>query len=150
MTKCSCVALSLETGRLHPETLQLFDKVEKHYGIRIEYTFPDAQETTDLIRAKGLFSFYEDGHQECCRIRKVSQLIGARNTVGNNMGSSPFSSIAPISNNASADVMLSWQLTSLQEQVWHNSNIYYCLNPKPCQTVARLPSFAISMDSPPC
>jgi len=34
---------SLDTGRLNPETYRLFDKVEKHYGIRIEYTFPDAQ-----------------------------------------------------------------------------------------------------------
>jgi hypothetical protein len=25
----------------------------------------------ELVRAKGLFSFYEDGHQECCRVRKV-------------------------------------------------------------------------------
>ena len=62
---------SLDTGRLNKETYQLFDKVEKHYGIRIEYTFPDAQETMDLVRAKGMFSFYEDGHQECCRVRKV-------------------------------------------------------------------------------
>jgi 3'-phosphoadenosine 5'-phosphosulfate sulfotransferase (PAPS reductase)/FAD synthetase len=28
----------------------------------------------DLVRAKGLYSFYEDGHQECCRIRKVKPL----------------------------------------------------------------------------
>ena len=34
---------SLDTGRLNAETYRLFDKVEKHYGIRIEYTFPDAQ-----------------------------------------------------------------------------------------------------------
>ena len=46
--------------------------MEKHYGIRIEYTFPDAQETMDLVRSKGLFSFYEDGHTECCRVRKAS------------------------------------------------------------------------------
>ena len=62
---------SLDTGRLNPETYRLFDTVEKHYGIRIEYTFPDAQETMDLVREKGMFSFYEDGHQECCRVRKV-------------------------------------------------------------------------------
>lgn len=62
---------SLDTGRLNPETYQLFDAVEKHYGIRIEYTFPDAQETMELVRAKGMYSFYEDGHQECCRVRKV-------------------------------------------------------------------------------
>lgn len=34
---------SLDTGRLNAETYRLFDKVEKHYNIRIEYTFPDAQ-----------------------------------------------------------------------------------------------------------
>ena len=62
---------SLDTGRLNAETYQLFDAVEKHYGIRIEYTFPDAQETMDLVREKGMFSFYEDGHGECCRVRKV-------------------------------------------------------------------------------
>ncbi|KAG2483292.1 hypothetical protein HYH03_017839 [Edaphochlamys debaryana] len=65
---------SLDTGRLNAETYQTFDAVEKHYKIRIEYTFPDAQEVTDLVRAKGLYSFYEDGHTECCRIRKVKPL----------------------------------------------------------------------------
>jgi len=62
---------SLDTGRLNAETYQLFDAVEKHYKIRIEYTFPDAEETMELVRTKGLYSFYEDGHQECCRVRKV-------------------------------------------------------------------------------
>lgn len=70
--------LSLDTGRLNTETYQLFDAVEKHYGIRIEYTFPDAQETMDLVRSKGMFSFYEDGHQECCRVRKVRRVCSQR------------------------------------------------------------------------
>eukprot|EP00892_Ulva_mutabilis_P006785 jgi/Ulvmu1/4479/UM002_0204.1 len=65
---------SLDTGRLNPETYQLFDAVEKHYGIRIEYTFPESQEVIDLVREKGMYSFYEDGHQECCRVRKVRPL----------------------------------------------------------------------------
>ncbi|RVW46021.1 5'-adenylylsulfate reductase 3, chloroplastic [Vitis vinifera] len=65
---------SLDTGRLNPETYQFFDTVEKHYGIRIEYMFPDAVEVQGLVRSKGLFSFYEDGHQECCRVRKVRPL----------------------------------------------------------------------------
>ena len=62
---------SLDTGRLNAETYRLFDQVEKHYGIHIEYTFPDSKEVTDLVRTKGLFSFYTDGHNECCKIRKV-------------------------------------------------------------------------------
>nr|XP_023902340.1 5'-adenylylsulfate reductase 3, chloroplastic-like isoform X1 [Quercus suber]POE48196.1 5'-adenylylsulfate reductase 3, chloroplastic [Quercus suber] len=65
---------SLDTGRLNPETYQFFDTIEKHYGIQIEYMFPDAVEVQALVRSKGLFSFYEDGHQECCRIRKVRPL----------------------------------------------------------------------------
>lgn len=65
---------SLDTGRLNPETYQFFDTVEKRYGIHIEYMFPDAVEVQALVRNKGLFSFYEDGHQECCRVRKVRPL----------------------------------------------------------------------------
>ncbi|OIW13998.1 hypothetical protein TanjilG_09349 [Lupinus angustifolius] len=65
---------SLDTGRLNPETYKLFNAVEKHYGIHIEYMFPDAVEVQALVRTKGLFSFYEDGHQECCRVRKVRPL----------------------------------------------------------------------------
>ncbi|XP_058094963.1 5'-adenylylsulfate reductase 1, chloroplastic-like isoform X2 [Magnolia sinica] len=65
---------SLDTGRLNPETYRFFDDVEKRYDIRIEYMFPDAVEVQGLVRSKGLFSFYEDGHQECCRIRKVRPL----------------------------------------------------------------------------
>ena len=64
-------ACSLDTGRLNGETYKLFDEVEKRYGIRIEYTFPEAKEVMDLVRTKGLFSFYTDGHNECCKIRKV-------------------------------------------------------------------------------
>jgi len=77
MLRCrSLVVLrSLDTGRLNAETYQLFEAVEKHYGVRIEYTFPDSQETMDLVRAKGMFSFYEDGHGECCRVRKVGSPI---------------------------------------------------------------------------
>lgn len=65
---------SLDTGRLHPETYQFIDRVRKHYGITIEVMYPDAAQVEALVREKGLFSFYEDGHKECCDIRKVAPL----------------------------------------------------------------------------
>ena len=65
---------SLDTGRLHAETYRLFQAVEERYRIRIEYCFPDAAQVQGLVRAKGLFSFYQDGHKECCDIRKVNPL----------------------------------------------------------------------------
>lgn len=65
---------SLDTGRLHPETYQFIDRVRKHYGITIDVMYPDAAQVEALVSAKGLFSFYEDGHKECCGIRKVAPL----------------------------------------------------------------------------
>ena len=65
---------SLDTGRLNPETYQLFDDVEKHFDVKIEFTFPDEDAVTKLVNDKGMFSFYEDGHKECCGVRKVQPL----------------------------------------------------------------------------
>jgi phosphoadenylyl-sulfate reductase (thioredoxin) len=65
---------SLDTGRLHPETYRFFAAVEAHYELRIEYCFPRADAVESLVRKKGLFSFFEDGHKECCAIRKVAPL----------------------------------------------------------------------------
>ncbi len=64
----------LDTGRLHPETYRLIDKVRKHYGIEVELMAPETQALQAFVRKKGLFSFYEDGHQECCAVRKVEPL----------------------------------------------------------------------------
>jgi len=65
---------SLDTGRLHAETYQFIEKVREHYGIAIEAMSPDAHAVQRLVREKGLFSFYRDGHGECCGIRKVEPL----------------------------------------------------------------------------
>lgn len=65
---------SLDTGRLHSETYQFIERVRKHYGITIDVMYPDAAQVEALVREKGLFSFYEDGHKECCDIRKVAPL----------------------------------------------------------------------------
>jgi phosphoadenosine phosphosulfate reductase len=65
---------SLDTGRLHPETYQFLDKVREHYGIAIEAYFPKPDAVERLVREKGMFSFYRDGHKECCDIRKVEPL----------------------------------------------------------------------------
>lgn len=69
--------LTLDTGRLHAETYRFFDRVRSHFGIEIEVWFPDAVRVEELVRKKGLFSFYEDGHEECCSIRKVGPLARA-------------------------------------------------------------------------
>lgn len=64
----------LDTGRLHAETYRLIEAVRKKYPIQLEVLSPDASAVDALVRQKGLFSFYEDGHSECCGIRKVQAL----------------------------------------------------------------------------
>jgi len=66
--------ISLDTGRLHPETYRFIEKVRQHYGIEIELLTPDYRQLDALVKSKGLYSFYEDGHGECCGIRKVEPL----------------------------------------------------------------------------
>jgi phosphoadenosine phosphosulfate reductase len=66
--------LTLDTGRLHPETYRFLDKVRAHYGIEIRVLFPDAVRVEDLVRRKGLYSFYAESHRECCAIRKLEPL----------------------------------------------------------------------------
>ena len=65
---------SLDTGRLHPQTYRFIEQVREHYGVRIDLLAPDASDVQDLVARKGLFSFYRDGHQECCSIRKIKPL----------------------------------------------------------------------------
>jgi phosphoadenosine phosphosulfate reductase len=65
---------TLDTGRLHPETYRLIDTVRERYPIRLEILFPDYAALERLVNEKGLFSFYKDGHTECCGIRKVEPL----------------------------------------------------------------------------
>jgi phosphoadenosine phosphosulfate reductase len=64
----------LDTGRLHPQTYQFIERVREHYKVEIDILYPDAPAVRDLVRRKGLFSFYQDDHQECCGIRKIAPL----------------------------------------------------------------------------
>ena len=68
---------ALDTGRLHPETLEFFDAVRARYGVSIALVSPVAAEVEALVAAKGTMSFRVDGHHECCGIRKVRPLARA-------------------------------------------------------------------------
>ena len=65
---------TLDTARLHNETYEFLERVREHYGIQLEVMFPQPDAVQELVREKGLFSFYRDGHKECCGIRKVEPL----------------------------------------------------------------------------
>lgn len=70
---------SLETGRLHPETLAMVDKVKEVYGYDITLYRPDTAAVDAYVANNGLNAFYDsvEMRRECCRIRKVEPLSRA-------------------------------------------------------------------------
>ena len=65
---------SLDTGRLHIETYRFLEQVRERYNIRLEVLSPDTAQLEQFVREKGLYSFYRDGHKECCGVRKIAPL----------------------------------------------------------------------------
>ena len=70
---------TLETGRLHRETLDLLERVRSHYGHEIEAFRPDPDAMARYVKEHGLNAFYEsvDLRKRCCQIRKVEPLARA-------------------------------------------------------------------------
>jgi phosphoadenosine phosphosulfate reductase len=65
---------TIDTGRLHAETYEYLETVRKHYKLKLSILSPEKLTLQNFVSDKGLFSFYQDGHQECCGIRKVDVL----------------------------------------------------------------------------
>lgn len=65
---------TLDTGRLHAQTYEFLDEVRRRYGVEIEVQLPDEAKLCSFVERKGMNSFYQDGHRECCAIRKVAPL----------------------------------------------------------------------------
>ena len=67
---------SLETGRLHAETLAVLDQVKASYGSDITLYRPQPEAVDAYVAQHGLNAFYDsvEMRRECCRIRKVEPL----------------------------------------------------------------------------
>jgi phosphoadenosine phosphosulfate reductase len=67
---------TLETGRLHKETLGVLDRIKETYGHEVELYKPEPAAVDAYVKQNGLNAFYDsiDMRKECCRIRKVEPL----------------------------------------------------------------------------
>ena len=65
---------TLDTGRLHAQTYEFIERVRETYGLGIDMLYPDSERLQRLVSEKGLFSFYRDGHDDCCGIRKIEPM----------------------------------------------------------------------------
>jgi phosphoadenosine phosphosulfate reductase len=79
--------VTLDTGRLFPETYTTWEETEQRYGRRIRAFYPEHGALERLIAAQGINGFYgsKDARVACCDVRKVEPLgralAGARGWV---------------------------------------------------------------------
>lgn len=68
--------IMLDTGRLHPETLQMVRVIQDRYGIAVQVQHPDAVAVAAHLAEHGAYAFYEsvELRKACCHIRKVEPL----------------------------------------------------------------------------
>ncbi|WP_420474042.1 phosphoadenylyl-sulfate reductase [Noviherbaspirillum sp. ST9] len=67
---------TLETGRLHKETLGMVDRIKETYGYDVKLYKPETAAVDAYVQQNGLNAFYDsvEMRKECCRIRKVEPL----------------------------------------------------------------------------
>ncbi len=67
---------TLDTGRLHPETLRVLEQARSRYGYDIRVFRPDPAAVDHYVRELGLEAIYRsvELRRRCCEIRKVEPL----------------------------------------------------------------------------
>jgi phosphoadenosine phosphosulfate reductase len=68
--------VTIDTGRLFPETYTLWEETEARYARRIRAAYPQAEPLEKLVEAQGVNGFYKsvEARKACCNIRKVEPL----------------------------------------------------------------------------
>jgi phosphoadenosine phosphosulfate reductase len=68
--------VTLDTGRLFPETYELWALTEARYGRRIRAIYPERPEVEDLVATQGVNGFYDskEARVACCAVRKTRPL----------------------------------------------------------------------------
>jgi phosphoadenosine phosphosulfate reductase len=68
--------VTLDTGRLFPETYQIWARTERRYGRRIHAFYPDRVGAESLVARQGINGFYTSAKARyvCCDVRKVEPL----------------------------------------------------------------------------
>ncbi len=119
---------TLDTGRLHAETLGMLDRIRERYGYQVQVYRPQQAEVDAYVGQHGKNAFYEsvDLRKECCRIRKVEPLKRALADkaawiTGQRRAQSSTRADLAVRENDSAHGMLKFNPLAdwSEEEVWH-------------------------------
>jgi len=126
--------VTLETGRLFKETVDLIDETESQYGITITRYVP-AQDDIDAYAAKyGLNGFYEsvEARHACCGVRKLKPLAralegasfwitGLRRGQSGNRADTPFAEFDAERNLIKINPLADWDIDRIKAYVADNA-----------------------------
>ncbi|MCJ8053224.1 phosphoadenylyl-sulfate reductase [Shinella curvata] len=122
--------VTLETGRLFKETVDLIDETESQYGITITRYVP-AQDDIDAYAAQyGLNGFYEsvEARHACCGVRKLKPLAralegasfwitGLRRGQSGNRADTPFAEFDAERNLIKINPLVDWDIDRIKAYV---------------------------------
>lgn len=65
--------VSIDTGRLHEETYELLEKLQRRYKKPIRVIYPDGAAVEQLVTAQGINGFFHspEARVACCNVRKI-------------------------------------------------------------------------------
>ena len=68
--------ITLDTGRVFPETYDLLHRTVSRYGMAVKSYFPDTAQAEEMVNSKGINLFYEsiENRKLCCHVRKIVPL----------------------------------------------------------------------------
>ncbi|MBT3382297.1 MAG: phosphoadenylyl-sulfate reductase [Prolixibacteraceae bacterium] len=135
--------VTLDTGRLFPETYKVFRSTLEKYKKPIKVYFPPTNEVEKLLDEKGPFSFYEsvENRKECCFIRKVIPLkralsgneiwiTGIRSSQSDNRSEMQEFEWDPVNEIVKFNPLMGWSIERTIEYIKENHVPYNVLHDK--------------------
>jgi len=122
--------VTLETGRLFPETLALIDETEARYGLTIRRFRPEVADVEAYAAQYGLNGFYEsvEARHACCDVRKLRPLkralegaavwiTGLRRGQSGNRAAIPFAEYDEARGLLKVNPLADWEIETIRAHV---------------------------------
>jgi phosphoadenosine phosphosulfate reductase len=144
--------VTLDTGRLFPETYDLWAETEERYGRRIPAYAPDAAALEALISDQGVSGFRRSvqNRQTCCAVRKVAPLgralagasgwiTGLRAEQSQGRAATPFAAFDPGYGLVKINPLADWSRQDLAQYVADNAIPYNPLHDRGFPSIGCAP-----------
>jgi phosphoadenosine phosphosulfate reductase len=122
--------VTLDTGRLFPETYNLIDKTKAKYKVAIDSFLPETSSLEEFINEQGMNSIFKsvESRKKCCRVRKILPLLrslkgskvwvtGLRSDQSDNRNNLPRIELDALSGLLKFNPLLTWSNSDLENYV---------------------------------